>query len=113
MFCLVHAIIFITGGFTMANNICVDEQVFKQIERATERMGSMLEMSKELKFSVKAAMNECGLRNHLYDVKDDCKKTVLYFEGIMSKEDREALLDKLAEKTGKLPDNYQIVAFYY
>lgn len=98
-------------------NTSFDERTVEMMERNSERIGSinMAEASnnKSIKACINRIMKAIGAdSNALYDIREDCCKTTLYFDCVMSQETRNQLLAKLAEMTGILPDSYKIVAYY-
>jgi len=100
----------------MANS-SFDERTVEMIERNSERIGSMNMVDAGSKRIIKEYVNQimkviAGKSNALYDIREDCCKTTLYFDCVMSQETRDRLLAKLAEMTGTLPDSYKIVAYY-
>lgn len=83
----------------------------KSIERMHDSMEG-IEINKSPKKMVQSALDECKLSNKVYDLKIDGGRIIIYLEGIMSKEDRQRLLAKLEETSGKSQSHYQVVAFY-
>lgn len=95
----------------------VDERTIEGLERAREEMGQ-LESSNDLMKDITKAFNKALRVCKIIDVsideirQDAVRNYVLYFRGIMGKDDRKMVVEHMAQALDMRPEHFELVGFY-
>ncbi len=84
------------------------------MQKEEERRGMMNQPAKPMQRIVEDSLQECNLGHHyVKDIREDCFIWEIHISGVLNKEEREKLSQKISEKSNSQKDLIQIIAFYY